>query len=60
MENVQPGTEAEVRYKNQNYFLWLIRVWSAGYSADSTTKDEDLFVAPADAKPDVIGMHAVY
>jgi hypothetical protein len=51
LENVQPGTEADRRYKSLKYILLLIRVPLAGYAADSSTKDEDLFVAPADAKP---------
>ena len=33
--------------------MLLIRVRSAGYVADSSTNDEDLFVAPADAKLNV-------
>jgi hypothetical protein len=53
LENVQPGTAADVNYKSSKYNLLIICVRSAGYVADSSTADENLFVAPAEAKLNV-------
>ena len=53
LENVQPGTAADVSYKSWEYILLLNCVQSAGYVADCSTVDEVIFVAPADAKLNV-------
>ncbi len=50
LENVKPGTAANLSYKSCKYILLLSRVRLARYVADNSNADEEMLVAPTDAK----------